>query len=138
MKIQVAVLFGGRSVEHEISVISAIQAMESMNAERYDVLPVYLTKDNEFYTGEVLRDIKRYRDIPALLKDATRVSMTREDGKVVLKQVPAKRFGSSVLARSCTGPTWRTGHCRGSCGRSGSRSSGVTCWRPPWGWISTS
>lgn len=98
MKIQVAVLFGGRSVEHEISVISAIQAMESMNAERYDVLPVYLTKDNEFYTGEVLRDIKRYRDIPALLKDATRVSMTREDGKVVLKQVPAKRFGSSVLA----------------------------------------
>ncbi len=98
MKIQVAVLFGGRSVEHEISVISAIQAMESMNTERYDILPVYLTKDNEFYTGEVLRDIKRYRDIPALLKEATRVSMTREDGKVVLKQVPAKRFGSSVLA----------------------------------------
>ena len=98
MKIQVAVLFGGRSVEHEISVISAIQAMESMDAERYDVLPVYLTKDNEFYTGEVLRDIKRYRDIPALLREATRVSMTREDGRVVLKRVPARRFGSSVLA----------------------------------------
>ncbi len=98
MKIQVAVLFGGRSVEHEISVISAIQAMESMDAERYDVLPVYLTKDNEFYTGDVLRDIKRYRDIPALLREATRVSMTREDGRVVLKRVPARRFGSSVLA----------------------------------------
>ena len=98
MKIQVAVLFGGRSVEHEISVISAIQAMESMDAGRYDVLPVYLTKDNEFYTGDILRDIKRYRDIPALLREATRVSMTREDGRVVLKRVPARRFGSSVLA----------------------------------------
>lgn len=98
MKIQVAVLFGGRSVEHEISVISAIQAMESLNAETYDILPLYMTKDNEFYTGDVLRDIRRYRDVPALLKEATRVALTREDGRVVVKCVPAKRFGSSVIA----------------------------------------
>lgn len=98
MKIQVAVLFGGRSVEHEISVISAIQAMESLNAETYDILPIYMTKDNEFYTGDVLRDIRRYRDVPALLKEATRVTFAREEGCVVVKRVPAKRFGSSVIA----------------------------------------
>lgn len=98
MKIQVAVLFGGRSVEHEISVISAIQAMESLNAETYDILPIYMTKDNEFYTGDVLRNIRRYRDIPALLKEATRVTFAREDGRVVVKRVPAKRFGNSVIA----------------------------------------
>lgn len=98
MKIQVAVLFGGRSVEHEISVISAIQAMESLNAETYDILPIYMTKDNEFYTGDVLREIRRYRDVPALLKEATRVTFAREEGRVVVKRVPAKRFGSSVIA----------------------------------------
>ncbi|MCH5182649.1 MAG: D-alanine--D-alanine ligase [Oscillospiraceae bacterium] len=98
MKIQVAVLFGGRSVEHEISVISAVQAMESLNKETYDILPIYMTKDNEFYTGDVLRDIRRYRDVPGLLKDATRVTFAREEGRVVVKRVPAKRFGSSVIA----------------------------------------
>lgn len=98
MKIQVAVLFGGRSVEHEISVISAIQAMESLNAETYDILPIYMTKDNEFYTGDVLREIRRYRDVPSLLKEATRVTFAREEGRVVVKCVPAKRFGSSVIA----------------------------------------
>lgn len=98
MKIQVAVMFGGRSVEHEISVISAIQAMESLNTETYDILPIYMTKDNEFYTGDVLRDIRRYRDVPALLKEATRVTFAREEGRVVVKRVPAKRFGSSVIA----------------------------------------
>lgn len=98
MKIQVAVLFGGRSVEHEISVISAIQAMESLNAETYDILPIYMTKDNEFYTGDVLREIRRYRDVPSLLKEATRVTFAREEGRVVVKRVPAKRFGTSVIA----------------------------------------
>ena len=44
MKIAVAVLFGGKSVEHEVSVISAVQAMNSLNADKYDVIPVYMTK----------------------------------------------------------------------------------------------
>ena len=40
MKIKLAVLFGGRSVEHEVSVISALQAMENLNADKYDIIPV--------------------------------------------------------------------------------------------------
>ena len=57
MKINLAVLFGGRSVEHEVSVISAVQAMASMNKEKYNIIPVYMTKKSEFYTGEKLMDI---------------------------------------------------------------------------------
>ena len=68
MKINLAVLFGGRSVEHEVSVISAVQAMASMNKEKYNIIPVYMTKKSEFYTGEKLMDINNYKDIPALLK----------------------------------------------------------------------
>lgn len=37
MKIKLAVLFGGRSVEHEISVISAIQAIHAVDKDKYDV-----------------------------------------------------------------------------------------------------
>ena len=50
MKIKVGVFFGGKSVEHEISIISAVQAMLSLDTEKYDVIPVYMTKDNKFYT----------------------------------------------------------------------------------------
>ena len=47
MKIKLAVMFGGRSVEHEISVISAIQAIHAVDKEKYDVIPIYITKNNE-------------------------------------------------------------------------------------------
>ena len=50
MKIKLAVLFGGKSVEHEISIISAIQAIQSINKEKYDIIPVYIKKGNEMYT----------------------------------------------------------------------------------------
>ena len=40
MKIKTAVLFGGKSVEHEISIISAVQAMRSMDRNKYDIIPV--------------------------------------------------------------------------------------------------
>ena len=47
MKTNVAVFFGGRSVEHEISIISAVQAMRAINREKYDVTPIYVSKDGK-------------------------------------------------------------------------------------------
>lgn len=97
MKMQIAVLFGGKSVEHEISVISALQAMNSMNAEKYDILPIYITKQNVFYTGKALRDIRRYRDIPALLKDCEQVAFVPQGGRTAVVRVPGKRFGDNTV-----------------------------------------
>lgn len=71
MKIRVGLFFGGKSVEHEVSIISAIQAFNAFDREKYDVIPVYITKENEFYTGEYTGKIEEYRDIPALLKKAS-------------------------------------------------------------------
>ena len=68
MKIQLSGLFGGKSTEHEISIISAVQAMLAINRDKYDVIPLYITKDNRFYTGEALLTIENYKDIPALLR----------------------------------------------------------------------
>ena len=52
MKINLAVFFGCRSVEHEVSIISAVQAMRAIDRDKYDVIPVYVTKEGELFSGE--------------------------------------------------------------------------------------
>ena len=47
MKIKIGLFFGGNSVEHEISIISALQALQSIDKEKYDVVPIYISKKNE-------------------------------------------------------------------------------------------
>ena len=98
MKINLAVLFGGRSVEHEVSVISAVQAMASINKEKYNIIPVYMTKKSEFWTGEKLMDINSFKDIPALLKECTECVFVRSEGKVQLIRQKMKKFGSNVIS----------------------------------------
>ena len=98
MKINLAVIFGGRSVEHEISVISAVQAMASMDKEKYNIIPVYMTKKCEFYTGEKLMDINSFKDIPALLAESTECVFVRSAGKVQLIRQKMKKFGSNVIS----------------------------------------
>jgi len=95
MKIKVGLFFGGRSVEHEVSIITALQALEHFNKEKYDVVPVYITHENEFYVGDGIGDISRYGDIPALLKSATRVIPVCADGRLLLRRAAAKHFGSN-------------------------------------------
>ena len=85
MKTNVAVFYGCRSVEHEVSIISAVQAMHSINREKYDVTPVYVTKSGEMYTGEKLFTIEEYRNLPELLKNCKKVNFARENGKVLMK-----------------------------------------------------
>lgn len=92
MKPAVAVLFGGKSVEHEVSVISALQAVGQLNAEKYDVIPVYITKGNEMFVGPDIGRIEAYSDIPGLLKRSRRVVMARQNQKTFLTDLTVK-FG---------------------------------------------
>lgn len=69
--IKLGVIFGGESVEHEVSIISAVQAMNKIDNEKYEIIPIYITKDREWYTGDILRDIDIYQDI-SLLKRYTK------------------------------------------------------------------
>ena len=85
MKTRVAMMFGGKTVEHEVSVISGIQALMAMDTEKYDVIPVYLTKENDMYIGEGIGNISSYKDIPALLAKSQRVIMISEGGRVLLQ-----------------------------------------------------
>lgn len=58
----VAVLFGGRSVEHEVSVITGHQIMDAAKAAGHRVLPIYLTKDGEWYAGDTLHNLRLFTD----------------------------------------------------------------------------
>ncbi len=96
MKTKVGVFFGGKTTEHEISVISAIQAIGYINREKYDVIPVYISKSNEFYVGEKIGDISSYTNIPALLKESQRVIIVNDAGKAKLIRYPQKMFGKAL------------------------------------------
>lgn len=92
MKINLAVIFGGKSVEHEISVISAVQAMTNLDTEKYNIIPVYLTKSHDFYTGECLKDISAFNDIPTMLKKCRKVTFVTDDKKTYLTELSTKIF----------------------------------------------
>lgn len=96
MKTNIGVFFGGCSTEHEISVISASQAMSAIDRSVYDVTPVYITKQGHWYTGDALFDVSNYRDIPSLLEKCTEVYMepVRDDYNLYTRK--KKLFGSNV------------------------------------------
>lgn len=98
MRTNVAVFFGGRSVEHEISVISASQAMHAINREKYNVIPVYISKQGKWYTGEKLFDIANYRDMNTLVRNCEEVFMRPEFGDYNLYRAKTKLFGSNIYA----------------------------------------
>lgn len=84
MKTNIAVLFGCRSVEHEVSIISAVQAMRAIKREKYDVTPIYVTKSGEMYTGNALFEIENYRNLTELLKQSDPVLLARKNGGVYM------------------------------------------------------
>ena len=96
-KIRAGVFFGGPSVEHEVSVITAMQAIQALDKNRYDVIPVYTTKNGELYTGAHLAQLESYRNIPEALKQAQKVVLQKEGKDVVLMLAKQKRFGSSIV-----------------------------------------
>ena len=98
MKIRLGVFFGGKSVEHEVSVITALQACRSLDTNKYDIIPIYITKNTEFYIGENIGKIEAYKNIPALLKESSRVIPVGNNGTVELLHYPVKKFGNNVAA----------------------------------------
>ena len=78
---RVAVIFGGRSVEHDVSIVTGSQIMQAFAADRYDVVPIYISRDGKWYTGDPLSQLDNYTDddllrrngvIPCILSPDTR------------------------------------------------------------------
>jgi len=83
--IKLGVIFGGESVEHEVSIISAVQAMNKMDTAKYEIIPIYITKDKKWYTGEILKDIETYQDMSLLKRYSKNVVLIEKKGRFVLQ-----------------------------------------------------
>ena len=93
--IKVGVIFGGDTVEHEVSIISALQAMENIDEEKYEIVPIYISKDRHFYTGAALRDMDTFKYFDNMKKFVKEVTICRKDQDIVLQKVKGI-FGRNV------------------------------------------
>ncbi len=99
MKSKIGVIFGGTSVEHEISIISALQVINAFDANKYEIIPIYITKEGEWFSGVDLLDIDNYRNIPLLSKKSKRVYMKALNGDHNLYLLNKNFFGRNILVK---------------------------------------
>lgn len=97
MKLKVGVIFGGNSVEHEISVISALQAMDNIDKEKYDIIPIYIAKNKDWYVDNILFDITEYKDLDLLIKKCKKVVLQKIDDEFCL--VHFNKIHSKIINR---------------------------------------
>ena len=74
-KMNIAVLFGSRSCEHDVSIISAMQLMEAAKTAGFTVTPIYISRDGMWYTGDALFNVETYRDFNPMGKGITRINL---------------------------------------------------------------
>ncbi|MFI3286159.1 MAG: D-alanine--D-alanine ligase family protein [Rikenellaceae bacterium] len=98
MKINVGVVFGGRSVENEISVVTANQVIAAINSEKYNIIPIYISKSGRWYSGSALLDVERYRDMDRLFKECEEVHIRPIYGDHNLYRNSKKMFQSDVVS----------------------------------------
>ncbi|WP_340103326.1 D-alanine--D-alanine ligase [Rhodohalobacter sp. 8-1] len=95
-KPNVIVAFGGVSPEHEVSVLTAMQVLAALEDSSYRAIPLYISKSGQWYTGEILRDLKNYKDLNKLTATASPCVFTRlSDGRPVLKTLVSGIFSRS-------------------------------------------
>lgn len=97
MKIKLGIFFGGKSVEHEIAVITANQAYASIDKEKYEIIPIYISKNGILYTGENLFNLEEYKDMDALLNKCTKVTLINDGENVKVIRYPIKKFGENII-----------------------------------------
>ncbi len=64
--LRVGMIFGGRSVEHEVSVLTAHQAIAALPRDKYTPVPIYISKAGQWFTGDALLDLKNFSDLENL------------------------------------------------------------------------
>lgn len=71
--LNVLVFFGGRTVEHDVSVVTAQQLIQNMDKTKYKPIPVYITRDGDWFSGEKLNSIEAFKSFDKGDKEVTRV-----------------------------------------------------------------
>lgn len=95
-KIQLGVMFGSRSCEHEVSIISAVQLMRAADRQIYDVIPIYISKKGEWFTGDALFEISSYTPFDESRKGVVRVNLDITSGSGALTRL---EHGKGLLGK---------------------------------------
>ena len=85
MKLKIGVIFGGKSLEHELSIITALQAMDNIDTDKYEIIPIYITKDLVWYSSGCLRYIDSFNNFNLIEKYATKVNLINKKGRFILQ-----------------------------------------------------
>lgn len=92
-KMNVAVIFGSRSCEHDVSIVSAMQLIEAAKAKGYPIIPIYISREGLWYTGEALTNIETFRHFNPMAKGITRVNLDVSANAGDLWAWPPQRAG---------------------------------------------
>ncbi len=92
MKIKCAILFGGDSVEHEVSIISAIQAMNACDNDKVEVIPIYVSKQRDFYYFNEIPEVSEFSNMEEMKRNRDKVCLVRKDGHVVVEPINKRLF----------------------------------------------
>lgn len=98
-KQRIAMLFGGYSVEHDISIITALQAMRAVDSTKYEVVPVYISNDGSWYSGEALKDLRTYSDKVKITEaaDPAILSPDRQHGGLIVNPLAGRLQKSELV-----------------------------------------
>ena len=95
-KLQIGVFYGSRTCEHDVSIISAVQLMRAADKEKYDIIPVYISKQGEWFTGEALLDMSTYTPFDPGKKGVVRVNPDITAGSHALTRI---EHGKGLLGK---------------------------------------
>jgi D-alanine-D-alanine ligase len=100
-KTVVGVIFGGRSVEHDVSVVTGHQVMQALQSERYEVVPIYIDREGRWFTGKPLLDLKNYDEEIFRLSgiERTILSPSTQHHGLLINPVPSGLFSRSQVQR---------------------------------------
>ena len=97
----IAVIFGGRSVEHDVSIVTGCQVMQAFPTARYDIVPVYVSRDGKWHTGDRLAKLEHYQDKDILNHPSVSSCVLSPDARhhgLIINPL-AGRFGKSEIKR---------------------------------------
>lgn len=100
-KTVIGTIFGGRSVEHDVSVVTGHQVMKALDNERYEVVPIYIDRAGRWYTGAPLLDLKQFQGdvtrLPGVVPCA--LSPSTQHHGLILNPAPGGLFERSRIQR---------------------------------------
>lgn len=109
-KKNVAILFGGKSPEHEVSVITGLQILENLDQTKFTGIPVYVAKDGRWFTSDFSRSIENYKKLEEVIARSEEVILARLDGKACLKFAAKKIFsGGKIIPIDVVFPAFHGG-----------------------------